>query len=267
MGTTLNPRKALAQAIEANAEALAAMHHAELTLQKAHDLHCAMLAKKAEAFGNLDNQLASARAHLIKQALDSGDKDEARLMLTQPVEGFVSAQIACSQLADQIAGIEDSLPILERELVEARKAAEVADYNLDCARAAVFAAEAEALATEFLQRLHDLRHVSIELAAMSMRQMRRNPSVQRSDGPYYGQGSNTIAMPRVVLDAVTEEIMGSYDRRNPPHKKNAIAQKVNAYWSALRTDPNATLDPETKEGLFPSSVSESAAEVSLSAAE
>jgi hypothetical protein len=260
MGNEPNPRQHLAECIEANAIALADLHHAELTLQRARGLHCELLTRKAEAFGDLDNQLASARAQRIKQALDAGDNDGARMMLTQPVEGFASAQVAFSQLVDQIAGIEDSLPILEQELADARKAAEMADFHVDQARAAVFAQVADEMAREFHERLHELRLVSIELAAMANRPMRRNPTVQRSDGaPYYGGRSNTIPMPGRVLEAVAEPIMGTFDRKHPPARKNAIASAVASWWAALRSDAEARLDMATKTAIFPSSVAESAA--------
>jgi hypothetical protein len=245
-----DPRQQLREAIEQNAVALADLHHCEIVLQRTRDLHCDLVARKAERFGDLDNQLASARAHLIKQALDSGDEEEAGRFLTQPVEGFASAQIACSQLAEQIAGIEDSLPVLESEMLEARKAAEMADYNVDCARAAVMAKVAEEMAREFHTRLHELRLMSIRMASMSNRPMRRDPRVQSSNGPFYGQGSSTIPMPPIVLEAVAEPIMGSFDRKNPPARKNDIARAVADWWAALKNDPLATLDPETREGMF-----------------
>ncbi|WP_363347435.1 hypothetical protein [Methylocystis echinoides] len=254
MGTTLiqNPRKTLAAAIEINAEALAAMHSVELTLQKARDLHCGLLAQKADAFTNLDNSIASARAANLKRVLEGGD-EEAHL-LTQEPQGFAAAKIAREQLDEKIQAVEASLPTLESELIEARKAAEMADFHLDQARAAVFAYEAEKLAIEFHERLHDLRLASIRLAAMANRPMKRNPAVQRSDGPYYGGGSTTIPMPPSVLEAVAEPIMGNFDRKTPPARKNEIAAAVSEWWGALRNDPNATLSAETKEGLFLSRV-------------
>jgi hypothetical protein len=132
--------------------------------------------------------------------------------------------------------------------------AEMADFHLDQARAAVFAYEAEKLAIEFHERLHDLRLASIRLAAMANRPMKRNPAVQRSEGPYYGGGSTTIPMPPRVLEAVAEPIMGNFDRKTPPARKNEIAAAVSEWWGALRNDPNATLSAETKEGLFLSRV-------------
>jgi hypothetical protein len=264
MGTpNHNPRKALADAIEANAIALADMHHAELTLQKARDLHCAILAQKADAFASLDNEIAMTRAANLKRVLEGGD-EEAHL-LTQEPQGFAAAKIAREQLDEKIRAVEASLPTLESELIQARKGAEFAGYNLDCARAAVFASEADNLAIEFHKRLHELRLTSIELAAMANRPMKRNPAVQRSDGPFYGGASTTIPMPPRVLAAIAEPIMGDFDRKHPPARKNDIAAKVAAWWSALRNDPNAALDPEAKTAIFPP-ISD-AADISLNAAE
>jgi hypothetical protein len=126
------------------------------------------------------------------------------------------------------------------------------------------------MAQEFHARLHDLRLASIRLAAMANRPMKRNPAVQRSDGPFYGGGSTTIPMPPRVLDAIAQPIMGDYDRKTPPARKNEISRAVSEWWAALRNDPNAALSAETKEGMFPlgvrSDVSD-AADISLNAAE
>jgi hypothetical protein len=266
MGTNPNPRQHLAECIEANAIALADLHHAELTLTKARDLHCELIAKRADAFQNLDNEIAMTRAANLKRVLEGGD--EAAHLLTEPVQGHATALLAREQIDEKIKAVEVSLPTLESELIEARKLAEFADFRVDEARAAVVAQVADEMAREFHERLNELRHMSIQMAAMSNRSMRRNPSVVRSDGaPIYGQGSTTIPMPPRVLDAIAQPIMGDYDRKTAPHKKNAIAAEVAAWWTALKNDPNATLREEAKAELFPSSISDSAADVSLSAAE
>jgi hypothetical protein len=247
-----DPRQQLRDAIEANAIALTDLHHCESVLQRARDLHCSLIAQRADAFATLDNEIASARAANLKRVLEGGE-EEAHF-LTEPVDGYATALLARENLDEKIKAVEDSLPTLESELVESRKLAELADFHLDEARAAVFADEAEKLAIEFHERLHGLRLVSIELAAMANRPMKRNPAVQSVSGPFYGGGNTTIPMATKVLDAIAEPIMGSFDRKHPPQKKDAIAAAVASWWSALRNDPNATLGEETKEGLFPSSV-------------
>jgi hypothetical protein len=270
MGTAnQKPRAVLAAAIEVNAIALADMHHAELTLQKARNMHCALLAQKADAFASLDNEIAMTRAANLKRVLEGGE--EAAHLLTEPVQGHATALLAREQIDEKIHAVEASLRTLESELVEARKAAEMADFHLDQARAAVFAYEAEKLAIEFHERLHALRLASIRLAAMANRPMKRNPTTIRSDGaPYYGGGSTTIPMPVKVLDAIAEPILGNFNRKTPPARKNEIAAAVQEWWGALRNDPNATLSAETKEGMFPPSVRSDvsdAADISLNAAE
>jgi hypothetical protein len=124
MGTASNqnPRKALADAIEASAIVLGDMHRAELTLQKARDLHCALLGQKADAFASLDNEIAMTRAANLKRVLEGGE--EAAHLLTREPEGFAAAKIAREQLDEKIQAVEASLPTLESELIEARKAAE-----------------------------------------------------------------------------------------------------------------------------------------------
>ncbi|MEK4034119.1 hypothetical protein WOC76_13365 [Methylocystis sp. IM3] len=250
MGTNQNPRQQLAAAIEANAEALAAMHSAENMLARANEMLGALRERRAD-FDSLNSQIATARADLLKQALES---EENAHLLTEEPSGFAAAKISRDNLDLKIAGVTDSVTVLQSELVEARKAAELADFCVDEARAAVFCQEAETLAVEFHERLQEVRHMSLQLGFMSVRPVRRNPeTIQHHDGPYYGGtgATSTITMPRVVTEATAEDIMGSYFRRNTPHKKDAIAAAVQQWWSALRHDPNATLGEETKTELFP----------------
>ena len=126
MSNEPNPRSVLRAAIEANAEALSALHHAELMLQKANDLHCSLIARRTEEFGNLDAEIATARAKNIKQALVSDDDGH---LLTKPADGFAAKLLARGNLDDQIQGVADSIPTLEQELEEARQAAIMADYR------------------------------------------------------------------------------------------------------------------------------------------
>ena len=138
---------------------------------------------------------------------------------------------------------------------------------MDEARAAVFADVAERLAGEFLQRLDELRHVSMRLQFMSVRTVKRDPNTVNMNGNYWGQGDmRSIEMPLKVYEAIGEHqsIMGSFDRRNPPQRKKALADAVQDWWSKLRIDPDATLSETTKDDMFRSSVQSDA---SLSAAE
>ncbi len=59
-------------------------------------------------------------------------------------------------------------------------------------------------------------------------------------------------MPPTVLDAVGQEIMGTYFQRNTPRRKDEIARSVQEWWSALRTDPLARLSEDMKIATFPS---------------
>jgi hypothetical protein len=265
MGSNTNPRQQLRDAIEASAEALSAMHSAENLLARANEMLGALRAKRAD-FDSLDSQIATARVDLIRQALDSEDNVH---LLTEEPGGFAVAKSSRDNLDTQIAGVSDSIAVLQEQLTESRKAAEMADYLLDQARAAVFAAEAEKLAIEFLARLEELRHVSMRLSYMSMRTVKRNPAtIQRHNGPYYGGGAtSTITMPKVVVEAVGEECMGSYFRKNTPRKKDEISAAVSSWWAALRTDAEAHLDEATKEGMFRPSVGDDAsADASLTQA-
>ncbi len=262
MSNEPNPRSALRAAIEANAKALSSLHHAEIMLKKANDLHGSLTAKRAEQFDSLDAEIKTARAANIKAALaNDGDAN----LLTKPIEGHAAKLLARGNLDEQISGVSDSLPTLQQELEDARQAAIMTDYRLDEARAAVFADVAERLASEFLQRLDELRHTSLTLGFMSVRSVKRNPNTVNMNGQYWGQGDRrTIEMPPNVLNAINEEILGSFDRKNPPQVKKALADAVQDWWAKLRIDPDATLSESTKDNMFRSSVQSDA---SLSAAE
>jgi hypothetical protein len=240
MGSTLNPRDCLREAISQNAEALAALHDTERTLARANEMLSALRAKRAD-FDSLDSEIATARADLVKAALDSADNEH--LLMEEP-PGFAVAKLTRDNLDAQIAGVRDSIAVMEAEVEAARRAAERTEYSLDVAREAVFCAEASALADEFTRRLSEVRHMAIRLRHMTLRQVRRSPEARNiSGGQYFGQGATrALTMPKGVMEAVNEECMGSFDRKNHPSVRDRIALSVQDWWAALRTDANATLE-------------------------
>lgn len=242
MSKESNPRKQLRKAIKANAEALDDMHRAELLLQKAQQLMGSLMEKRSD-FDSLDSEIAIARAANLKQALDGDDNTQ---LLTQPVQGFATKQVARDNLDLQIAGVRDSLPTLQAELDEARGHAAQTDYEVELARERVFISEAQELADDFVQRLLQVRLMSMRLRFMSLKQVRRDPNAHSIAGTgtqFYGAGQlRTISIPREVMDAIGEEVMGSFDRRNPPRIRDDIGRAIQAYWSQLRMDADATLD-------------------------
>jgi hypothetical protein len=235
-------RKALAEAIESYQTALADMHHAENTLARAHEMLRSLHAKRAD-FDSLDSEIASARADSIKQALDSAAN--AHLLTQEPV-GFAAAKVSRDNLDQQIAGVNDSLAVLEEELANARRHAEECDYALELAREAVFGQEAEALAQDFLQRLMEVRRMSMELRFMSLRQMRKSPDALSVTGSqFYGDGGmRKISMPPLVADAVHEDCMGDYDRRGGLKLRDDVGRAVADWWARLRIDPLATFEAQ-----------------------
>lgn len=237
-----NPRSELREAIEAHVAALTRMHDAEVTLAKAGAMHCQLMARRADAFQNLDDQIALARAANLKRALDSDE--DTRLSTLEAPAGFAAALVAREDLDEQIQGVKDSLPVLESELEEARRAAERAEYNLDCARERVFVAEATETAQEFMRALMELRQMSLKLRFMAVRQVRRSPDARDSTGgPFYGSGPNRpLTMPLAVNNAIHEEVMGDYDRRGGIKLRDETANKVTAWWAALRTNPDAEFE-------------------------
>ncbi len=183
MGTTSNPRQQLREAISAYTEALSDLHRSENLLAKAHDLHCMLIARRTEQFDSLDAEISTARANLIKQALDS---DSDAHLLVQPIEGHAAKLLARENIDSQIQGVNDSLPVLESELAEARLHAEECENAIELAREQIFCAEAEALAQDFLQKLNELRAMSHKLRFMAARQVRiRRPENKQNNAPIY----------------------------------------------------------------------------------
>ncbi len=237
-----NPRGELRQAIEDYQAALGDMHHAENVLARANEMLGALRAKRA-SFDSLDEEIASARANLIKQALAN---DGSEHLLTQEPEGFAAAKIARDNLDAQIDGVRDSIKVLEAELANAHRHTEEADFALELARKGVFAHEAETAAREFMQRLMDVRRMSMMLRFMNLRQMRKHPNALSVTGShFYGDGGmRKIGMPRLVTDAVHEEVMGDFDRRGGLKIRDDIARAVADWWARLRVDPLATFDAD-----------------------
>ncbi len=63
-------------------------------------------------------EIATARAELLKQALDSEDNVH---FLTEELSGFVAARISRDNLDAQIAGVSDSIAVLQSELAKPAK--------------------------------------------------------------------------------------------------------------------------------------------------
>jgi hypothetical protein len=235
-----NPRQQLRESIDAYSEALDQLHRAENVLARAHEMLGALMAKRAD-FDTLDSEIATARANLVKQALES--EDDAHL--SEP-EGFTAAKRARDNLDQKIDGVRDSIKVLEAEALEARRNAEQADYNLDCCREGVFINEAEAMCDEFLTRLMDVRKLWNQIRHMAIRQMRRTPGVVDISGrPYCGDGGmRQISMSPKVGLALREDPMGDYDRRGGLKLRDDVGRAVADWWARLRVDPLATFEVE-----------------------
>jgi hypothetical protein len=244
-------REQLREAIKDYTEALANMHRAENTLARAHEMMDTLLSNRS-CFDALDSEIATARADLIRQALDC--EDNRHLLVAEP-EGFAAAKVSRDNLDQQIAGVNDLLAVLEEKLANARGHAEECDYALELAREAVFGQEAEALAQDFLQRLMEVRRMSLELRFMSLRQMRKSPDALSVTGSQlYGDGGmRKISMPRLVADAVHEDVMGDYDRRGGLKLRDDVGRAVADWWARLRIDPLATFDAEKLLEAYPHS--------------
>jgi hypothetical protein len=246
MPTPQKSRIALREAIAAYGEALDQLHRAENVLARANEMLVALMAKRAD-FDTLDSQIATARANLVKQALD--DEDNAQLhgqLLTEEPPGFAAAKCARENLDQKIDGVRDSIKVLEEEVLESRRAAEHADYALDCCREGVFANEAKAMCDDFLARLMEVRKMWNQIRHMAIRQMRRTPgAVDISGRPYCGNGGmRQISMPPSVALALREDPMGDFDRRGGLKLRDDVGRAVADWWARLRVDPLATFEAE-----------------------
>jgi hypothetical protein len=236
------PRTALRKAIAAYSEALDQLHKAESVLARANEMLEALMAKRAD-FDTLDSQIATARANLVKQALEN--EDDAHLLTEEP-SGFAAQKIARDNLDQKIDGVRDSIKVLEEEVLQYRHAAEQADYALDCCRESVFANEAEAMCDDFLVRLMEVRKLWNQIKHMAIRQMRRTPgAVDISGRPYCGDGGlRQISMSPKVGLALREDPMGDYDRRGGLKLRDDVGRAVADWWARLRVDPLATFEVE-----------------------
>ncbi len=153
---------------------------------------------------------------------------------------------------------------------ENRRYTDECDHAVELARESVFCAEAEELAREFTVKLADLRRTSHLLRFMAARQVRvrQKEDNQYSNAPvYWGhQQTRQISMKGFVIGACQENIMGDSDLHGNIKVRDTISKAVSAYWAALRTDPEATLSEERKNGLFPTPA-KSTDDVSLEHAE
>jgi chromosome segregation ATPase len=239
MGTNSNPRQQLREAIEANAEALADMRHAENTLARAHEMLGALMAKRAD-FDSLDSEIATARANLVKQALESEGNEH---LLTEEPSGFAAAKIARENLDLKIAGVRDSIKVLEEELNAAREHTDECSVAIEHAAEAVIAEQAEQMAISFMTKLEDLRREQYVLAALINRWIPRARS-ENAVG-IHGEpvrGVRQVKMPAVVGEAASQPIVGDSERKGGIFIRNAMMEAVARYWQNLKDDANAMLD-------------------------
>jgi hypothetical protein len=265
--STMTPeRKALAEAITRHAFALQKVKQTEELLQKANNRLCILYGESTE-LSEYDAEIEAKRTEGFKMALVNDEP-----ILHQEPEGYALVRLKKERNASEIQGTRDGITALEEELEFVKREAEETDYQVELAREAVFCADAEQLAQKFFARLNDLRQMSHNLRFMAARQVTlRRPERDSSTPQMFYAGSErsrSIRMSRDVINACQENIMGNSDLHGNLKVRDRVAQEVNAYWAALRTDADAKLSEETKENLFPSGVrSDVSADASLESAE
>jgi hypothetical protein len=235
-------RKALAESITRLAYAEQQVAQTEATLEKANSRLSILLAESAE-LSEHDAAIDAKRSEGFKLALINDAP-----VLTQEVPGYAVLKLKKERNASEIQAAQEGIKGLEAELEAAREHVAECDNAVELCRESVFCSEAEQLAQEFMDRLNDLRRMSHQLRFMAARQvrLRQTESNSRNTAPIYWGNEKTrqISMRPFVIGACHENIMGDSDLRGNIKVRESIAEKVNAYWSALRLDPEAQFDME-----------------------
>ena len=149
-------------------------------------------------------------------------------------------------MAKRICGaLSRSLPLLEQELQQAQDEEKRCDLEREWAAAAVLAQEADAMATEFNEKIIELRRMSYLLQSMAFKQVRRAPNENTLavPGHLYGNGPyRRITMSKAVNEAVQENIIGFHEQHFGFGMRNLAGHSVSVFWNELQSNADATLN-------------------------
>jgi hypothetical protein len=214
---------------------------AENMLHGAHDMLTKLLARSGD-FASLDDEISSARAANVKAAIVGEDT----LWRDDPSGRFAERLQARDKIEEEIGAVRQTIPSLERDLDDVKRAVEAARYKIEEEAERVFAQEADALAREYLAKLDEVRRMSQQLWFMADIQVKHEPQKRRHDAPLYwgGEVTRQIAMTGHVASAVKENVWGDFDARGGIALRERIRRGVTQWWHRLHADPQAQLEME-----------------------
>lgn len=242
--TKNSARAALADAIRAQTDAQEALVAAQATSDKAQSLLCDLYAQLSP-YDTLDHEIADARANLVRIALERGETPDFH---AEPA-GYACKLIARERIQSDIAALNESIKALEKNVATAKQQAEQAALNVEWCAEDVLAEEAETLAADYIAKLDELRATAYLLSSLALRQVRKGKDEARFNFPssagLYTMTAATrrINMPPIVHEALEENVVGSYERKNGFQLRNQMGALAAAHWGALLRDANAKLDP------------------------
>lgn len=234
-------RRELAAAILAVDDARDDAKHLEDLLNNANKMLADLLSKWGQ-HSTLDDEIAKARAAATVSAIERGERPSSE----EPA-GFASRKVSRDAAEGELASVRNAIPLLERQLEDAKQKIETRQYEVDMRAEAVFAAEAEDMATRYLEELRALRETLYMLRYYGVRQVRRDPQAPRPQPSAMVYNPNAaptrqIAMPKIVLEACGEDCLGSSEMRGGVRVRENVSAAVAQYWQHLRVDPTAQLE-------------------------
>jgi DNA repair exonuclease SbcCD ATPase subunit len=239
MGTISASRNDLQKAIADCESRKEDVTRAENMLHGAHEMLTKLLAKRAE-FASLEDEISSARAANIKAAIIGEDA----IWRDDPSGRFAERLEARDKIEEEIGAVRQTIPSLENELEDAKRAVEAARFKIEEGAERVFGKEADALAREYLDKLAEVRRMSQQLWFMAHIQVKREPQERRHNAPIYwgGEVNRQIAMTGHVASAVRENPHGDHDLRGGIALRERMSKAVAQWWQKLHSDPQAQLE-------------------------
>lgn len=246
--TKSSARAALADAIRAQTDAQQALVAAQATSDKAQSLLCDLYAQLSD-YDHLDHEIAEARANAVRIALERGETPDFH---AEPA-GYACKLIARERIQSEITALRETIAVLDADVAKAKQHAEQAALNVEWCAEDVLAEEAEALAADYIAKLNELRATAYLLSSLALRQVRKGKDEARFNFPssagLYAMTAATrrINMPPIVHEALEENVVGSYERKNGFQLRNQMGALSQQHWAALLRDADAKLDPAKPE--------------------
>jgi hypothetical protein len=186
------------------------------------------------AFASLDADVKAHNAGKLRVAIATGA--EAPDMTSLP-EHLADKRAKRALAAEKLAALDGVLAELAADLQASAKTVERRKYELDLAVEAVVIEDAEALATEWLADLEDLRKRFWMFEALSGRKVRLDP-----DAPlrHFSTGYRPIKLGAAV-HTITIKSRGVIGGEDTIAEQQAKAVLVGEYIAALKRDAHATL--------------------------